>query len=228
MSGSSSRLDASIEAMRVYFPEFSLSGLPLGTGPVAVWKGRVQPLQSAEHLEKVLDDIFHERPVLMRASGIIEHRPDCTATHCHHDWMERLSNPYVEYKLEVQYGGSKVHPKAFVRAPVVPLFKRRKHHLSDGSLCAYPPWKGIWQWERDTVVDFMSHAVEWLVKWMVWEQAGIWLGPEMMHDRGFLLREIRPEQECHCSSGRQYGLCHMQEDEAYVRRSTISSILTKS
>lgn len=212
MSAAYSRLDASIAAMREYFPDFSLTGLPLGTGPVAVWKGRVRPFRSAERMEEVLDDIYHERAVMMRAGGSIEHRPDCAAAHCHHDWMEKLSNPFVDFKLEIHYAGRESHPRAFIRDPAVPFFKRQKHHLSDGALCAYPPWQGVWQWERDTVVNFMSHVVEWLVKWMVWEQACIWIGPEMGHDRNFLLREIRPDQECHCGSGKQYRLCHRPED----------------
>lgn len=218
MDASTSRLDASIEAMKEYFPEFSLSGLPIGTGPVAVWKGRVQPIRSTEHLEELLDDIYHERPVIMQASGIIEHSPSCVADHCHHLWMERVSNPFVEFKLEVRYGGGETHPTAFVRDPIVPYFKRRKHHFNDGALCAYPAWYDAWRWDRDTVVQFMAHAMEWLVKWTAWEQADVWLGPEKDHDCGLLLREIHPEQQCHCRSGKKYGLCHRPEDEAYAIR----------
>lgn len=206
--------------MRLYFPSLSLSGLPLGTGPVAVWKGRVRPIERLAGLEELLDDIEHERPVLMQAGGAIEHRPDCAATHCRHDWMDELSDPFVEYKLEVHYGGGEAHPRAYVREPPVPLLvKRRTHHLADGALCAYPPWVGVWQWQRDTVVQFMAHAVEWLVKWTVWAQTRRWLGPEMPHDLGFLLRQIRPEQQCHCGSGRPYGLCHRVPDEAAARES---------
>jgi hypothetical protein len=219
MSADTSRLEASIEAMREYFPEFSLSGSPIGTGPVAVWKGWVQPLQSSEVLEKVLDDIHHERPVMMRAGGIVEHRSDCFTRHCHHDWMERVTNPFIKYKLEVQYGGGEAHPMAFVRAPVPLPSKERKHHFDNGSLCAYPAWQDVWRWDRDTVVGFMSHAVEWLVKWTVWEQADIWLGTEKGHTPGLLLREIHPDQQCHCRSGRKYGLCHRVADESSVMRS---------
>lgn len=219
MSAETSRLEASIEAMREYFPEFSLSGSPIGTGPVAVWKGRVRPLRSIEHLEEILDDLYHGRPVMMRACGVIAHRPDCTVEHCRHDWMGRVLDPFVEYKLEVQYAGGEAHPTAFVRDPVVPLFKREKHHYGDGSLCAYPAWLDVWRWDRDTVVGFMTHAVEWLVKWTVWEQARVWLGSEKDHDRGLLLREIRSDQQCHCRSGKMYGLCHRPEDEAYVKGS---------
>jgi hypothetical protein len=203
--------------MRLYFPEFSLSGLPLGTGPVAVWKGRLRPIIDEECLEEILDDIYHGRPVMMRAGGIIEHRPECAAEHCRHGWMDKVSAPFPEYKLEVQYGGGSTHPKAYVRDPVVPFFKREKHHYKDGALCSYPPWQGVWQWERDTVVTFMSHVAEWLVKWTVWEQAGVWLGLEMGHDLGSLLREIQPGQECHCGSGKQYQHCHRQDDAAQAR-----------
>ena len=217
MGLTTSRLEASVEAMRVYFPEFSLSGLPLGTGAVAVWKGWVQPIQSVEHLEALLDDLHHGRPVMMQAGGVIEHNPGCTARHCHHDWMEKVSAPSPRYRLEVQYGGGEAHPRAYVRTPMVPYFRREKHHYVDGALCAYPPWKGVWQWDRDTVVTFMSHAAEWLVKWTVWEQAGVWLGAEMGHDPAFLLREIKPDQECYCGQGKQYQHCHRPADAAQSR-----------
>ncbi|MGB7923075.1 MAG: hypothetical protein WCF57_07510 [Pyrinomonadaceae bacterium] len=218
MNGTSLRLEASIEAMREYFPHFSLSGLPIGTGPTAVWKGWVQPIRSTDHLEELLDDLMHERPVIMKAGGIIEHNPDCAAEHCRHEWMEKVSNPFVEYKLEVQYDGGETHPSAYVRDPVVPYLKRRKHHYTDGSLCAYPSWFDMWRWDRDTVVQFMLHATEWLVKWTVWEQTSVWLGPEKDHNPGQLLREIHPEQQCHCRSGRKYGLCCRSKDEAYAMR----------
>lgn len=218
MGAETSRLEASIEAMREYFPEFSLSGSPLGTGPVAVWKGKVRPLCITEYLEEILDDIYHGRPVMMRAGGVISHRPDCTADHCRHEWMERVIDPFVEYKLEVRYGGHESHPTAFVRDPVVPFFKREKHHYRDGSLCAYPAWYDMWRWDRDTVLGFMTHVVEWLVKWTVWSQADIWLGPEKGHDPSLLLREISPEKQCHCRSGKPYGMCHRPEDESIFMR----------
>lgn len=218
MIGTTSRLEASIESMGKYFPQFSLAGLPLGTGPTAVWKGWVQPIRSTDHLEEMLDDLFHQRPVVMKAGGIIEHDPNCTAEHCRHEWMENVSNPFVEYKLEVQYAGGDVHPSAYVRDPVVPSYKWWKHHYDDGSLCAYPSWLDTWRSDRDTVVQFMLHVSEWLVKWTVWEQANVWLGPEQDHNPGVLLREIRPEQQCHCRSGKKYGLCCRSKDEAFVMR----------
>ena len=219
MSAVTPRLEASIEAMREYFSEFSLSGSPIGTGPVAVWKGKMQPLRGAKHLEEILDDIYHGRPVMMCADGVIAHRLDCAAKHCRHDWIRRVTNPFVEYKIEVHYGGGKAHPTAYVRDPAVPLLKRQKHHFDDGSLCAYPAWFDVWRWDRDTVVEFMAHVAEWLVKWMVWEQASIWLGQEKDHAPDLLLREIRPDLQCHCRSGKEYGRCHRSLDEESVMRS---------
>jgi hypothetical protein len=226
MCADTSRLEASVEAMREYFPEFSLSGSPIGTGPVAVWKGKVQPLRGAENPEEILDDIYHGRPVVMHAGGVIAHRTDCAVEHCRHDWMDRVTNPFIEYKIEVRYGGGEAHPTAFVRDPAVPFFKRKKHHYLDGSLCAYPAWFDVWRWDRDTVVEFMAHAAEWLVKWTVWEQADVWLGPEKGHDPSLLLREIRPEQQCHCRSGKPYGICHRPGDEAYFMRG-VEEMLTR-
>ena len=218
MNGMTSRLEASIEGMGEYFPQFSLAGLPLGTGPTAVWKGWVQPIRSTDHLEELLDDLFHERPVVMKAGGIIEHDPNCSAVHCRHAWMGKVSNPFVQYKLEVQYAGGEAHPVAYVRDPAVPRSKWWKHHYDDGSLCAYPSWLDIWRSDRDTVLQFMLHVLEWLVKWTVSEQADVWPGREQGHDPGVLLREIRPEQQCHCRSGKKYGRCCRPKDEAFVIR----------
>lgn len=226
MGADTSRLEASIEAMREYFPEFSLSGSPIGTGPVAVWKGRLRPLPTRDHLEEILDDLYHGRPVVMLAGGVISHNEDCVVEHCRHDWMERVTDLSVEYKLEVQYGGGEAHPLAFVRDPVVPLFKRKKHHYLDGSLCAFPAWFDVWRWDKNTVADFMSHVAEWLVKWTVWEQAGVWLGDERGHNPNQLLREIRPDQQCHCRSGKPYGLCHRPGDLAYFMRG-VGEMLTR-
>lgn len=162
MEAGLSRLDASVNAMTEYFPGFSHSGLTIGTGPVEVWKGWVRPLQSSEHLEYIFDDIYHERAVVMRAGGRIDHRPECTAAHCHHDWMDKIVTPFTEFKLEVHYGGSATHPTAYVRDPIVPLLRRDKHHLANGAMCPYPAWLGVWHWQKHTVAEFMAHATEWL------------------------------------------------------------------
>jgi hypothetical protein len=213
MSASFPRLEASIHEMKRFYPSFSLSGSPIGTGPVAVWKGWVQPIQSAANLEHLLDDIYYDRPVYVDEGGEVRHLPGCTASHSHHEWMERLSNPYAVYKLEIQYGGSKAHPRAYVRVPSLPRW-RWKHIFRDGEICAYPSWEDVWSWETDTVVNYMDHALVWLIKSTVWLQARVWIGAEFGHEPLFLLEAIRPTQECWCGIGEQYGNCHRPSDYA--------------
>src|SRR5260370_33609688 len=105
MNDAGSRLDASVQGMKAYYPRFSVSGSPIGTGPLAVWKGIVQPIQGGSNLEALLDDLFHDRPVEILPEGHVQHLGDCGATHSDHDWMEEITDPYVSYKLELRYGG---------------------------------------------------------------------------------------------------------------------------
>jgi hypothetical protein len=220
MSGVNLRLEASIRAMQDYFPDFSLSIQMIGSGNIAVWKGKVQPIQSLEGLNELLDDIHCERPIHVMPGGEVRHHPTCTITHAHHDWMDKLKNPCLSFELEVRYNGGRRHPKAFIRAPVLPQHKW-KHLFTDGSICPYAPWENIWRWDLNTVGDYMGHALAWLIKWIVWDQADIWIGPEKSHDRNFLLQNIGRNQKCWCGSGEKYKRCHLAQDETSLRQSTI-------
>jgi hypothetical protein len=206
------RLDASIRAMQNFFPEFSLLLAPAGTGRMAVWKGRAQPIQTTEKLAELLDDIHHERPVYILSGGEVRHHSDCTAPHEHHDWAGKLDDLRIKFELEVKYDGGRRHPKAFVRNPPLPPCETL-HLFSDGSICPYAPWESVWLWERDTVVDYLGHALIWLIKWTVWRQTGIWIGLEIGHERDFLLRSIGRNQECWCGSGVKYKRCHRERDQ---------------
>lgn len=210
MTNDGLRLDASVAQMKTWYPRFSLSGSPIGTGPVAIWKGAVQPIRSLLNLEPLLDDLFHDRPIEVLPGGTVQHLANCRATHKDHDWMEEITNPCVTYKLEVRYRGGPPHPRAYVLDP--PLLKSKKHMLGDGAICAYAPWEKAWSWQQDTVVDFIDHVLIWLVKTTVWLQAGVWLGEERRHDTAYLLNTIRPDAQCWCSSGAQYQNCHRSKD----------------
>jgi hypothetical protein len=216
MSDASSPLAASVKGMRDYYPAFPLSFKDANEGRQAVWTGRVQPIRTMERLEDLLDDIHCERPFYVLPGGEVLHHPECAEEHTHHGWAEKLTNPHAVYELEVRYGGGRRHPKVYVRDPAIPEGKRR-HMFGDGSICPYAPWQPIWQWEEHTVVDYMGHALGWLIKWMVWDQADIWIGPEMEHDPRFLLRTIGPNKPCWCGSGAKYKKCHRSTDEDSAR-----------
>ncbi|MGH9928260.1 MAG: SEC-C metal-binding domain-containing protein [Pyrinomonadaceae bacterium] len=215
MSDSGPRLESSISAMKLSYPQFSLAGAPIGTGPVPIWKGWVQPIQNRESLEQLLDDVYHNRRVQILPGGEVQHLAECEADHTDHEWMEDIINPYVRYKLELQYRGDSTHPRARVLDPFLPRSKW-KHTLGDGAICPYAPWEGVWFWKDHTVVDFMDHVLIWLVKSTVWSQARVWLGEERGHDREYLLEAIKPANQCWCGSGRRYDDCHRNKDHMSV------------
>lgn len=217
MADDSPRLDASIEGMRAYYPAFHLCVVVMDGRRQAIWTGRVQPIQTTDRLEELLDDIHNEHNFYVLPGGEVLHHPTCTASHTNHGWAEKLTNPHAVYELEVRYGGDREHPKAYVRDPLLPE-DNRPHTFGDGSICPYAPWQLIWQWEEHTVVDYMVHALGWLIKWTVWTQARIWIGPEMSHEPSFLLRTIGPNKPCWCGSGKKYKKCHRRGDENNTRR----------
>jgi hypothetical protein len=216
MTDDSSRLAASIEGMQAYYPALHLSIVKTEAGKLAIWRGRVQPIRTAERLEELLDDIYHERPFYILTGGEVLHHPSCRASHTSR-LGRKMTNPHAVYELEIRYSGGSRHPKAYVREPILSE-KKRKHIFGDGSICPYAPWRQVWRWEYHTVVDYMAHALGWLIKWTVWDQADIWIGPEINHDPRWLLRTIGPNKPCWCGSGKKYKKCHRPTDEDKTRR----------
>ncbi len=216
MTDVSSRLEASIEGMRAYYPALHFSIVDTEAGKQAIWRGKVQPIRTADRLEDLLDDIHYERPFYILPGGEVLHHPACRASHIHHGWAEKLTNPHAVYELEIRYSGGSRHPKAYVHDPILPE-KKKKHIFGDGSICPYAPWRQIWQWEHHTVVDYMAHTLGWLIKWTVWDQVGIWIGTEISHDPRWLLHTIGYNKPCWCGSGKKYKKCHRPTDENKAR-----------
>lgn len=140
------------------------------------------------------------------------HNPDCQDTHENLSWLSKLKKPDTSYKLKLTYGGGMRHPRAFIIEPLSPRINT-KHTFTNGAICSYPPWEEAWNWQNNTVVDFMNHVMIWLVKHTVWRQVHVWLGDEMPHDTSFLFRNINPMQQCWCGSGDSYNNCHLTEDK---------------
>jgi len=213
----SSRLQASIEAMQEFFPNFVVHTGEIESKPIAIWKGRVQPIQSLEGMLELLDDIHNGRPVQIFAGGEVRHHNACCAKHQSHEWFEELSDLHLSFDLSVKYEGDAAHPKTIVNNLVIPPHGAN-HMYGEKFICAYAPWEGVWKWQRDTVADYMGHILTWLIKWTVWCQAKIWIGPEISHSPSFLLRRIGRNQECRCGSGVKYKKCCLQEDQEKAKQ----------
>lgn len=218
MDQESSRLEISKERMRDFFPAFSLYTLGEATHPELVWRGKVQPIRTKENLEQLLDDIHNQRPYFVMPGGEVLHHPECNAHHESHDWIDKLTRPHGIFELKVSYSGAKQHPTAHVIDPEIPENKRW-HMFGNCAICPYAPWLEIWNWQEHTVVDYLGHVLGWLIKWMVRDQTGVWIGQEISHDPAFLLRSIGRNDECWCGSGKKYKKCHRLHDEKQSRAS---------
>lgn len=211
MEFSPEKMNQSVRVMREIYPTFQVGGRPIGTGAEAVWQGWMQPIRSSEDLEYMLADLAQNRSVRILSGGEVIHHPNCHRKHQELSLIKRLKKPDRAFKIKITYGSGRRHPQGFVLDPVIPP-EERKHLFADGAICAYPPWHGVWDWQRNTVADFADQVAVWLVKWNVWQQTGVWLGEEMRHDKGFLLFNIKPNEQCWCGSGERYGKCHQASD----------------
>jgi hypothetical protein len=215
--------------MQEYYPFFTLRVINTAQGRMAVWTGEVQPIQADELLYELVEDLDKNRPVYLPGGGRVSHHPHCILSkHLRTAWMNRIVNPHAIYALKINYCGGREHPRAYVTAPCLFLKNgqfRWRHMLDDGAICAYAPHHSVWNWQRDTVVDFMSHVLIWLVKWTVWDQTSIWIGAEAPHDHHSLFRSIDLNRPCRCGSGKEYGRCHREEDRVYVEENSEPRLL---
>ena len=215
MDFSPERMEASVQAMKLKYPSFSVGGRPIGTGRDAVWKGWVQPIRDLENLELLLADLAQDRPVRILRGGEVIHNPNCYRKHQKLLWIKKLKKPDTAFKIKITYGCGSLHPRAYSLDPIIP-FNKRKHMFRDSAVCAYPTWDTSWNWRIHTVADFMDNVVIWLIKWNVWQQTNVWLGEEMPHDRVFLYFTVAVSDPCWCGSQREYSVCHRADDEREV------------
>ena len=202
------RLEASIEAMARRFPTFNFSTTANGEGR---WIGLVQPIQTTSGLLELLDDLDEDRGVLIVGTEV-RHNPQCAHTHRRQIWMEKVQNMTISFQLEISYGGGEAFPRAWVKSPVIRP-EKRLHMWGDGSICAFLPSRDVWNWSKGTVADLMPDWLVWLVKWMVYNDSGVWIGAQHQFSPSYHLRLLNSKDLCWCGSGRQYRWCHKKEDE---------------
>lgn len=204
MQARSNRNEDSIRAMRERYPQFEVERRAF---KAASWVGILQPIRPDQQIDELLHDIANDRPVYVRLGGEVTHDPNCRAKHEILEWMSRLRDPYVTYRVRVTYCGERAHPRCYVLSP--PLTKKNQPHVfRDRAICPYPPWQDVWCWDRNTVADFMDHVLVWLIKQIVWDQTEVWIGSEMKHDPVFLDNTVGRNQQCWCGSGKKRKNCH--------------------
>ncbi len=189
-------------------PGFNFEVLRHGSRTWGRWTGGVQPIKTVDGNFELLDDLCHDRDVMV-AGDEVQHIPFCTSDHCRHDWMNKLEDLRVLFQIEVRYDGSRALPRCWVLSPRI---LKRRHMWADNAICAFLASDGTWIWHNHTVADFIPHALIWLVKWTVYDQAGEWIGAEHDNSPGYHIETVRPKALCWCGSGEQYRKCHRKEE----------------
>lgn len=215
MSTIAPRLKRSIEDMASFCPKLEYK--PDRTGIGGWWFGTIAPLKTVDHLNELLDDIHHHRPVYTAAHAELRHLMSCTAEHCHHIWMDKVrSNDLLRsFDVRIGYSGTREDPRCWVTGITL---QNGRHMWVDGSICPFKSSSRAWDWMSDTVADFMGHVSIFLVSWMVFHQTTVWIAGECGNNPGYHLNNIKPSQLCWCRSGRKYSKCHMQQDSALFTR----------
>jgi hypothetical protein len=210
------RLTVSVEDMTEFCPNLVLQPGAMTEG--AWWCGELRPLRNLESSAYILDDIHHHRNVMTAWQGEIRHLETCNAIHDRHEWMEHVSNTELlrSFNIRVFYSGGAEDPRCWVGG-ITPVNGR--HVWGDGSICPFLSSKISWDRTRDTVADFVGHVSVWLITWMVFQQAGVWIVGEHGGTPGYHLAAIRPNEHCWCRSGKKYRNCHMRADQISVLRS---------
>lgn len=213
MSSYLRRLDASIIAMANRYPTLTLISDGSDASSVAAWEGWLQPISSLRDFDLIINDLHYNRPILLTEDGEIRHNPQCKEPHDKPSIRKYLKRPNRNFKLRIEYAGGSRHPRAFMLDPVL-VRRPGDHTFGDGASCAYPAWEDVWEWQRDTVADFIDHILVWLVKWNVFDATGgaIWLGPQKDHDPILLAATINPDAQCWCGHGKNYNICHRRAD----------------
>jgi hypothetical protein len=196
-------LERNVAAMKDQFPQFKCER---GAAGSLSWRGIVQPIRTDRQLTELLFDIANDRAVRVLRGGVVEHEPQCGLAHKRLEWMARLSNPFVVYRLKVNYNGGRAHPRCYVLSPRLTK-KGQPHVYVDGAICPFPPWQDVWRSTRNTVVDYLDHSMIWLIKQTIWNQTALWIGSEMRHDMAFLERVVGRNQPCWCGSGNKRKNC---------------------
>jgi hypothetical protein len=203
------RLADSRDAMQE-FSSFSYEEIPGQRGPVGVWAGKVRPLRLTDGVRLLLDDLAHDRAIFCRGTEL-HHLDTCAANHCGHGWPPDPAQLAQEFELKIMWAGNEMLPRAFISSPFIPHDKKM-HMWNDGAVCAFLASDRVWTWHTDTVATFLPHVLIWVVKWMVFDQTGIWIGAEHGNTPQYHLEHVHPKAPCWCGKGPQYRKCHRPAD----------------
>jgi hypothetical protein len=114
----------------------------------------------------------------------------------------------------VSFPGRVVRSWAFWGAPLAyPVWIGPRHtNFPDGSVCAFEPADGTWQFGQ-SLVTLLDLFTVWAVRHLYLREFGRWPGYQSIHFPGERILELRPDEHCGCSNSEKlYGQCCMPSD----------------
>lgn len=190
--------------MRQAYPSLRLVSKP--DDHELIWEGILQPTRVNDELDAILDDLEHDRAVLIVGGELneIRHHPACNIQHGDHRLSRFIAFPTREFTVRVTDGGDGSLPQTVILKPSIPE-TLHKHFLRDG-VCAFAPWR----YSRDEgIVSFVDHSLIWLFKWNVFSQTEPheWIGSETPHEPKYLLANVKAMDLCWCGAAETFQHC---------------------
>jgi hypothetical protein len=207
-NGMANRLEESIKAMAERYRQFVYSETSVGGERRGLWVGKVRPIREDAVPFDLLDDLYHNAPVLVRGDRVL-HWSGCKRKHCDHGLAISIADLSTEFQLELTHNGTSALPRCRVVAPVIPR-EKANHLWGDGAMCALIA--SDWNYKSQTVADLMEDHLLWLVKWMVFAKTKVWLGAEHGNTPDYHLQILHKKDLCWCGSGEQYRRCCRARD----------------
>jgi hypothetical protein len=208
------------DAMKESFPNFVLGERP-HPYLYRFWRGSLHPLYPGASIQLIAAHLKAKKAlhVVNNTGALVPHNMS----------LKELVIPYEEslyvpYEIEVIYNEPPQLPDVYIINPRVdeqtfpnhPHLRRGYRHpigLTRSAACVIAPHDGVWTWQTSTGMQLIQLTSIWLACHILWTQIDKWLGPQASHDRETLYRTIRPDDLCHCSSGKKYGDCCRNYDK---------------
>ena len=212
------RLEANTAGMHEWYPSLTPSP-PHVNQAAAAWEGIVFPLASTTDDEwpMLASDLDQHEEVWLTRGGGVHHHRSCTTMHQQlQPPIRGIASFQISFRIRATLPRPPAVPYVQVLEPEVSrkLFPNHPHILTIGDIdvaCPSLPSFDPFDWQRNTIVDYLDKTMLWLVRHAVWAQTGTWLGKGWPHDPRILACIIDRRSPCPCGSGKWYLACHWYE-----------------
>lgn len=118
------------------------------------------------------------------------------------------------FLIGVSLANCVVRSWAFWGDPIwLPVWIGPRHtNFGDGSICAFEPEDGTWNF-GDSLIELVDLYSVWALRHLHLRHTGRWPGPQSVHRPYERILEIRPDEQCGCATSRgTYERCCLHSD----------------